>query len=1105
MKKYSRKGIVLIILSFIISSVYSQNINIVRGKILDADNEEPLPGVTIVETDANDRVLRGVITDFNGNYQIQVSSENAILKYSFIGYKTVKETSGGRTQIDIKLESESIQGQEVVVTAEGAKTLSGVAQRDIASSSVKVDLKDMGNVSVTSVGDALQGQVTGLDIVAGGSPGGGGSIVIRGLGSLSGASPLIVIDGIAQDIGTSDFDFSAADQEDIGNLVSLAPQDIKSIQVLKDAASTAVWGAKGANGVLEITTNRGTKGKTTFDYTFKYVQKREPDPIPMLNGDEYVTLLTESTQNRNPVYVVPDQIANDPKYKYYNNYNNNTNWLDEITRVGQSKEHFFKLKGGGEKTRYYASISYLNEEGTTLNEGFKRLTSRVNLDYDVSTKLRFSVNFNYTNSDKESNYFYDQNGNGAFNSGDGDTRVRKMAYKKAPNMSVYEEDEFDQPTEEYWTPLVEDNYQNTNVNKERDYFNPVAYVDLSVNDIQSNTYQNSFDLTYKITPKIRMQHLVAFQIENKNKIQFTPGAALGVHEFNEYVNEAAKWTYLNQRLSYRARFNANILTTSVHNLSVLALFDMEQKKNKDVVMQTNNLPSARIQDPAAPAAIDTPNSTDSESKGVGSLISANYIYGDRYIFYVGLRADANTKFGKNNRWGYFPTMSIAWRFNKEPFMQSFQFLDDSKLKFAYGLSGAANVGDYDRFGIYEQKSKYLGTFSTVPTRVNLDDLKWEVVKSSNYGLELAMFESRFTVNAEYYKKTTSDMLQKDFDIPTSSGYEEFKKMNGGKIENKGWEFTTRGTIIRRKDFNLTLNFNMSHNENQYLEFPENMQLTKDEVVQNGKYPRQVKLHQPVGSFYGWNYQGVYSHNNPETAKALYENGSSNAAAPFATTDNSNDYIIDPYGDYVPMRMNNGRSFKAGDAKYEDVNHDGTIDIFDAQYLGDSNPDFIGGYGLNGNYKKIKFSAQFMYRTGFQIVNEIASSTEGMTDRNNQSKAVLYRWKKVGDGANGELVFPKAELDHSANNLGSNRYVEDGDFIRLNNVSISYMLPQKAIQKFGLSKLEVGINLRKIWTLTDYSGQDPEISTNSSDPFWMGTDNGMSPSPKIYSFNVNISF
>ncbi len=1064
-----------------ILNISAQNGFVVRGKVTDAETGEPVIGANIIEYDQQKRIIKGTITDVNGYYVLNATNENSLIGFSSIGYKTKEFNLDGRSTLDVELEPESVELEEVMVVGRSeVDPLTGVSDRNKASSRVKVDMAESRSIGAISAGDALQGKVSGMDITSvSGNPGSGSSIVIRGLGSLGNSEPLIVVDGIKQNINIeSDFSFASADQEDLGNLVNIAPQDIKSVEVLKDAASTAVWGSEGADGVLLIETFKGQKGKTQFTYNSKLTRDVQPPAIPMLNGDEYIMMQLEEWHNARGIFDLPPEIAYDRDYVDFYNYSANTNWLEEITQKGYQNEQFFKLEGGGDKTLYYASVSYLGSEGTTVNTSFDRITTRVNLDYNISDKLRFTTQFNYTNSVKGDN-FVDNRPGGR------DDNVRKMSYKKAPNMSVWEYDNQGNPTGEYFTPI--ETYQGSGV----EYYNPVAITDLSENDIEKNSLENSFILTYNIFTWLRFKETLSFTYLNQKNNWFLPYNAVGADWLDPHKNDSRERNLNSNKIMTRSQLFFTPRINTNHVFSSVLMWETDQQELERSSLYNNRGPSVNISDPAANTQLNNIRSYSQETRTFGALLSLNYTIMDKYIAQFNLRADGSSKFGESQRWGYFPSISAGWRFANEVWFEAMDFMNEGKLRVSYGQAGKQPNGAYVRHAIYNTvyPYQYIENPIIVPLQVQLANLKWQTVSSWNVGVDLGFFEERLTATAEMYDKITSDLLWEGGDryqIPSSSGYDYLRAYNAGKVRNKGWEFYTNANIIQRSDLFLSVNFNISRNINTFIEFPENFENEKDIDVRNGDFPRRADEGVPVGSFYGFRYLGVW----PSDDEVV-------------STDANGKPLLDAKGNPVPLSHKEEYEFEGGDAKYYDVNHDGKIDILDAIYLGDSNPDFIGGFGFNFGWKNFDLSSQFFFRTGYQIVNEVALNTEGMLNKDNQSKAVLRRWRK--QGMDEENLLPRAYLFHPANNLGSDRYVEDGDFLRLNNLTLSYRLDKDFVQRFGLNTFQVSLNMRKIATFTNYTGQDPEVSQSGSDPFWFGTDNARTPPSRSYTLSVNVRF
>ncbi|NTV84570.1 MAG: SusC/RagA family TonB-linked outer membrane protein, partial [Bacteroidales bacterium] len=597
---------------------------------------------------------------------------------------------------------------------------------------VKVDMSEMKESGVLSAEDALQGRVSGLDVIeASGDPGSGSQLVIRGLSSMGNNKPLIVIDGIPQFAVPTDFDLSSADQEDISNLINIALQDIKSIEVLKDAASTAIYGSRGADGVLIIETYKGRLGKVQFDYSYKASFNFQPAAVPMLNGDEYIMLQLEEWHNSKGIFEVPPEIAYDKDYYDFYNYSANTDWIGAVTQNAVTHDHYFNISGGGEKTRYFTSFSYVDEGGTTINTNAKRFSTRVNLDYFLSKKLLFSVLFSYINNKVDGNLELDDG------SGTNTTRnIREMAYIKAPNMSIWEYDAYGTLTGEYFTPI--NSYQGSGTY----YFNPVAVAGLGKKDKLENSMQNTFTLSYDIARWLRFRETISLQLGGSKENAYLPYNAIGTDWLDWQVNKAdegnSQWSSINTetQLAFDSPFKS-----SNHVVSGALTWITNQSGYEWMSIQSNRTPSTNIQDPAINAQINWIGDGSGEERGLGALINLNYKYKDKYMLQTILRSDAHSSFGSNHRWGTFAGVSGAWRFSMESFMRNFRFLGESMLRASWGISGRQPTDVYARFATYA--STNTGNYMTYPgivnTQVQLDNLQWESISSLDLGLELNLF------------------------------------------------------------------------------------------------------------------------------------------------------------------------------------------------------------------------------------------------------------------------------------------------------------------------------------------------------------------------------
>jgi TonB-linked SusC/RagA family outer membrane protein len=1081
MKELKQTALLLLALfSFAFAS--AQQKTIIRGRVIDKSDKTTVVGANVIEYDKDSRIINGTICNVNGDFVLEMRDVRNIVKVSFIGYITKEVKVDPTKPMTIELEISSHEFEAVVVSAQakGYHSLTNVDDRDNASSRVKVDLKESREAGMLTVSDALQGKVSGLDILSSsGDPGAGSRLVIRGLSSMGNSKPLIVIDGIPQNDppNYANFILGSANAEDIGNLVNIAVQDIKSVEILKDAASTSQYGSRGADGVLVIETHKGRLGKVQIDYSYKTSLNIQPPSIPMLSGDEYIMLQLEELQNSKGVFDVPPEIAYDPSYADFYNYSKNTDWIRAITKNALTQDHYFSVSGGGEKARYFTSLSYVSEGGTTINTSSKRFSTRVNLDYYLSKKLIFSVLFNYTNNKT--------NGNFTFNKGNPVTEmsVRKMAYIKAPNMSIWQYDANGNPTGEYFTPI--NSYQGDGAT----YFNPVAVAQLGKDNSIGNNLSNSFVLNYTFRPWLSFRETVSFEIDGSKSNNFLPYNAVGSDWLAWTVNKAEEGNNINQGFNTETQVSFNApFENKKHVLSGSLNWITNSSRYEWMNIQSNKTPSVDIQDPSANAQVNWIGTGSGESRLLGALLSLNYKYADKYMLQTILREDAHTSFGANHRWGLFKGISAAWRFSEEPFLKNLPFLGESKLKASWGVSGKQPDDPYARFATYNSSSpnSYMTHTGIVPTQIQLNNLQWESITTTNVGLDLSLFKDRLNITAEVYKKKTSNLLFKNDTIPFSSGFETLKFLNGGVIENKGFDLMIDYKIINNEKLRWSVNFNVSRNSNAFTELPPNFNSEKSTSINNGEYPLRIVAGEPIGSFFGFKYQGVYSTDAEAVAK-----------------DASGNVMYDNVGAPIPMTYQGTYTFRGGDAKYADINHDGKIDLNDVVYIGDSNPSYYGGFGTAARYKNFDFSCSFQYRLGFNIINGIAIETQGMNDKNNQSKAVLSRWRVQGQDEPGML--PRAYLNNPANNLGSDRYVEKGDFLRMLNLMIGYRVGQKFCDKLKLRSLTITLSARKMMTITKYSGQDPEVGQDASDPFWIGVDNARTPPPRILTCALSIGF
>lgn len=1067
-------------------SLYAQQV--VSGKITDAQGEA-LIGANVFLVNENYRTLSGTITNVKGEYLMQIKDKGDLtIVFSFIGYKTKQVKYSGQSSLNMILDEDALLLDDAVVIGKKIeRNQLGLTEREVVTSTQKLTTEMIKTVSVTSIEEALQGRLANVDILTSGEPGAKSSIRIRGTSSLNASSePLIVINGVPYPTNIADdFNFSTANDEDFGALVNISPSDIESIEVLKDAAATAVWGSKGANGVLLIETKKGVSGKTRFSFSTKNFISQEANTIPMLDASQYVAMIQDAIWNtvndrgyansQDYLRLLYDtkEIGYDPTWIHFDEYNQDTDWLGEITRNGFSTDNSFSMTGGGDRANYRLSLGYNDESGTTVGTGFNRISTSLSINYKFSKKLDITTDFSFTNSERQSNW----------------SKPRGKALTKMPNMSPYYINEDGTRSNEYFTPNIY--FQGTLGDMEstkikNGEFNPVAMANESVNNTNSTTSRFNLNLHYELMDGLNFYSISGLDIRKTKNKRFLPQSVTGVTWTDEWFNRSADMLsdklYLStdNKLIYDRNFN------NVHNFVLSAIVQTEDNVSSSYKSEVSGNASPSTSDPTAGGTVAGMGSGTSRSRTLGFIGNIHYALFDRYMVSLGYRYEANSTMGDNNRWANFPSVGVAWHLGDEPFLESAGWLDDLKLRYSWGQSGNAPSGSYS----------YIGTFSTItpgyinmpaiePKTIQLDNLKWETVTQSNFGVDFALLNESLRFNFDVYNKLTTDMLQKDVGLPSSSGYSKVKYFNSGSMSNKGWEFRIDYDIVKNKDWMVVMNFNLSQNINEIIELPSNLSEYKYDF-ENGKYAYKIIEGDPLGSFYGYKYLGVYQ--NEEETYARDSEGNS---------------INDITGEPVIM-YNGSEKVHPGDAKYIDWNGDGIINQYDIRYLGNSNPIFTGGGGLTIRYKNFTFTSFAHGRAGQKAVNQVRIDTENMRGKSNQSTVVLKRWRHEGD----ETTIPRALYDRGYNYLGSNRFVEDASFIRLKTLSLKYNIPKETLKKVKMSNAEIYVTAYDIYTWTNYTGQDPEVSLSNADGdvgYQIALDKASTPKAMRFTLGITIGF
>lgn len=1066
------------------------------------DDLEGLMGCNVVEIDANNRIVAHAVTDINGNFAFRIVDPKNKLRISYVGYQTKIVPIKGTTY-KIRLASNTTL-KEVVVKSNRVVQSSGLAipERELSIAHQMIDAKEFEGLGVTSVDEALQGRISGLDIVSNsGNLGSGTSMRLRGVSSINGSSePLIVVDGnIFESDYNNNFDYANANEDQFAELLNVNPDDIASITVLKDAAGTALYGSQGANGVIEIKTKRGSKGKTRIQYSYRATLTNQPQGINLLNGDQYTMLMKEAYYNPN----LSDASSNIREFNYdkswneYENYNNNTDWREAIRKNGLLQKHYISLNGGGEKAQFRIAGGYDHQTGTVIEQKLDRFTTRVALDYLVSDRIKIVTNFNLTYTDNQKNYQYKN------------MDLLGIAYQKMPNLSIYEQDAFGNDLDDYYHML---NTCSAELKSDQyTYVNPVALAKQAKNSESTYQIQPEFQLHYNLLgtsadkTQLKYEGKVLFNIFNKYNDTFFPSSLVtngwASTDNNKSTADSHKSTAITttHRLTFTPHFK-----NEDHSLMMMAQFQLTNGTSKSTSSGIYGLPFGNITSTTADGIVNNLATSAGQWRSVYLTFQAHYAYKGRYIADFSIRRDGSTKFGDKSRWGNFPAFSLRWNVGDEPFMERIGWISMLSIRPGWGLVGNQPGSEYLYFSKYTNSDAYNGNASVYPSNIRLSSLKWEEKQTFNIGFDLGLFDDKFTADFNIYTQHTTDLLMNNRKIPTSSGFTALGYQNVGDMVNNGWEFNLNGRdIIKKGKFAVDFNVSFANNRNEITKMDETVlaSLNSEFDKNNGSYLTRIQLYNAFGSMYGFRYKGVYQYSKYSENEIP---GVSGPNAPVARDANGN-VVIDKNGFTVPMvfcydsdTQNYIYEFKGGDAIYEDINHDGNINELDIVYLGSSLPKVTGGWGFKLRYGRWTWNNQFNFRVGNKIINRARMNAENMYNNNNQSSAVNWRWRVEGD----EAPIPRALYKSGYNWLGSDRFIESGSFMRLNYTQINYSLDPKLIKSWGLSQLSFYLSANNLFCLTGYSGADPEVGYGG---YGVVSDNARTPNARSFTLGITVQF
>lgn len=977
------------------------------GKVTSLGDPDGLPGVNVVVKGTT----QGTITSIGGEFSLDVE-QGAVIEFSFIGYTSQQITYSGQTNLNVILVEKPTELGEVVVVG-----YSSIERKDITGAVSTVNADKLKGISLNSLDLALQGQAPGVQVTqSSGTPGGGVSVRIRGSTSISaGNTPLYVIDGVPVETGALGARNFGGQNDNALSLINT--NDIETYTVLSDASAKALYGSRASNGVIVITTKRGKNSKTniTFD-----VQRGIIDPVKtldLLNATQLLELQREAVTNagENPdgfglIEGVTDGVS--------------TDWQDEVLRRGIMQQYQLAVSGGDDNTKYYISGNFREEEGVQLNNKFQRYGITINLDQKLSTKLSVSTNVTLSralNKRVKGDNFLDG--------------VYSGAIKSLPYNVAYDENGF---LVGPGSPLYA-SFPN---------FNPVAQALLPRFNTISVKALGNINATYEFNPHLRLKAQASLDYNNVTEDQYESsqtaiggylpsvgGQGYGVFSASTFTNIDSYVT-----LSYDKEISSR------QKLNVVVGSELYQNTSIGGNVQGRLFPSDDFTYIQSAGVVDAGGSFREPPHSILSFFGeARYDYDDRILVTASLRADGSSNFGPNNRFGYFPTVSAAWRISQEEFWKV-DFINNLKVRASFGLTGNERIGAFNYLGQWGA-STYNGSSGVVPNNVPNPNIKWETTRELNLGIDVGFLEERIQVVFNtYYNKTTDLLLTRPYALTTGFGG---IVDNIGEMENKGIEFSVTSVNID-KELRWITTLNLSKNLNKVLYLADSVPLYRGYTGEGVDGTNIIKEGEPLGSFWGLNFLGV----NPAT----------------------------------------------GDAIYEDRNKDGTISNADAMVIGNAQPKLIGGITNIFQYKRFDLSLFFNFSVGNKVLNFTKASTVNMGGdiQTNQSVDALRRWKNPGDITD----IPRYELNSTLNNLHSNRLLEDASYLRLKNLSFGYSLPSTLVNKLMLNQIRIYASATNLWTLTKYSGSDPEVSTLDGSTAAQGIDFFTLPQVRTIALGLN---
>ncbi|SHE70930.1 SusC/RagA family TonB-linked outer membrane protein [Dysgonomonas macrotermitis] len=1032
-------------------SIYGDELQQTRditGIVKSESDGEPLIGVSVTLKGGS----TGTITDINGQYTIR-ANEGQTIVFSYVSFLTQEIKVGTQKSIDVFLKEDTKLLGEVVVVGYGT-----MKRSDITGSVISVSADDIKKTVATSVDQALQGRAAGVSVTQNsGLPGGGVSVSIRGTNSLNGNEPLYIIDGIA---------ISGQTGGNTSALASLNPADIVSMEILKDASATAIYGSRASNGVIIITTRRGHSGKTKLSYEGYYGIQQIPDKIDVLNLQEFAEFYNARVAILG--WGEREEFA-DPSI-----LGKGTDWQSEIFRTAPMHNHQLSITGGNENTQFAVSGGYLSQDGIAIGSSFERFSARANLDTQINKWLKFGLNSNVSRFKR-------------YNTVEHGDNIIRLAIRQFPDVPAKNPDGS-------WGVVAENNTGT--------YFsNPVA------DAMMRENYDKGLDVNMNAYASIDIMKGLNFRVEYggnfnyNNNYQFTP-----LYDY-DYFTQAS--------FGSRSASNSNYMTFKTyatynkdfgkHSLTAMLGHEAQEWNSEGLSGSRTGYQFNSVHELPAGDALTAKNSSSKGSSAIESYYGRfNYSFNDRYLLTATMRADGSSAFGPNNRWGYFPSFALAWKLKNEEFLKNVDVVSGLKLRLGWGLVGNQNAGNY----------AYGSTMSTVATvwgtgyyqqKYPNENLKWEKTYSYNAGIDLTLFNNRVEFILDGYYKETDNMLTPASLPSYISGIISSPWVNVGAMNNKGFEFTLNTVNISNNslEWKTGLTFSLNRNKVTAL-YTETAGLSG---VVDGKTYTYTQVGQPVGQFYGYKVKGMFTTEDDFYAK-----------------DKNGNYLLDANGNKKFVALPTDKTVKEneiwyGDYIWEDLNGDGVIDEKDRTSLGNPEPKFT--YGINNTFTYKGFDLNIFINGvyGNKIYNFIREENTIPTNNTGLLKENIYYARVDLIDPNGDRTLSNMYVSnagsakvqritpHNANdnNRTSDRFIESGSYLRVKNISLGYTFPKSWTGKWGVEYLRVYCNIQNPFTITNYSGYDPEIGAYNQNVLLRGIDYARYPSQRIYTFGLNVNF